>query len=189
MNKKNNDGNMKFTENEVLAIYKVLNGRTIDLDSLNWNYNLMQEILAGVSENKSSAIDTSILFKKLFLSSDAEILEILINNDIYWGMENENPYKSQSKISPKEKLLEISKNSSQTPLKWDDDKINDLEFLMMSQTMKHDLIVYVGESFDENYATWSTTKDNFHKLLDELALSNQTIEIQKLEVVKENIFK
>ncbi|MFV8269284.1 hypothetical protein ACNQGP_05015 [Flavobacterium sp. GT2N3] len=178
----------KLNENEVLEIYSLLEFDSVHLDGLNWNYKLMQGILARISENKSCGIDLGGLFKKLFMSSDTEILGVLIDSDIYWGEDDENLYKSPDRISPKEKLLEIAAFESETPLKWNTNEITELEFLMVSQTMKHDFVVSVGESFEENYAIWSANKNNFCKLLDELALSNQSIKVQKLQVAKENIF-
>jgi hypothetical protein len=178
----------KLNENDVLGIYYLLEFHYFDLDGLNWNYNLMQGVLVRVSENELSGIYSRALFKKLFMSTDMEILRVLIDSDAYWGDDDENSYKSLGKISPKEKFLEIIAFESEAPLKWNTDKITELEFLMVSQTMKHDFVISVGESFEENYAIWSANKNNFCKLLDELALSNQTIKVQKLEVAKENIF-
>jgi hypothetical protein len=177
----------KLNENDVLEICNLLECKIANLDGLNWNYKLMQGILTGVSDNDLSGVYSRALFKKLFTSTDMEILGVLIESDAYWGDTDENLYKSLGRISPREKLLEIAAFESEAPLKWDIDKITELEFLMVSQTMKHDFIVSVGESFEESYAVWSANKNNFGKLLDELALSNQTIKVQKLEVAKENI--
>ena len=179
----------KLNENDVLEICNLMEFHYIKLDGLNWNYKLMQGILIRVSNNELSGIYSRALFKKLFMSTDMEILGVLIESDDYWGKDDESLYKSLDSISPKEKLLEIAAFESEAPLKWDTDKITEIEFLMKSQTMKHDFVVSVGESSEENYAIWSANKNNFYKLLDELALSNQTVKIKKLEVAKENIFK
>lgn len=178
----------KLNEKDVLEICNLMEFHYMNLDGLNWNYKLMQGILSRVSDNDLSGLYSKALFKKLFMSTDMEILGVLIESDTYWGETDENLYESLGRISPREKLLEISAFESEAPLKWDTDKITELEFLMVSQTMKHDFIISVGESFEENYAIWSANKNNFCKLLDELALSNQTIKVEKLQVAKENIF-
>jgi hypothetical protein len=180
----------KLSDNEVQEIYALLNGKLVDLVEVNWNYNLMQDILTGVGENDPLGIRSRSIFRKLFMITDIEILRILINCDVYWGVDNENSYKSLGKISPKEKIIEIlaPQSPSETPLKWNIGEITELEFLMVSQTMRHDFVVFVGETFEENYSMWSVNRKNFRKLMGELALSNQTIKVRKLEVAKANIF-
>jgi hypothetical protein len=185
----NKGGYEKLTIKEVRAINNVLNGIIIDLDSLNWNYNLMQDILEGISENK--AIDGSVLFKKLFFSSDKEILEVLINNDVYWGIENVDSYKLLNKISPKEKLNEVSTSEffSDHALKHNPDKMSYVEFLMVSQTMKHDTIISLGDSFDENnIVKWSANNYNINTVLGKLDSIPQTTQFQDLHRAKEFIF-
>lgn len=185
------DGNKKFTKNEVLAINTALNGLVITLDSLNWNYNLMDTILGEVSNYESLKIDLDILFYKLLMSTDIEILELLIENKINWGMTGEDIYKSLNKISPKDKILEISncESPNNSILEWNQFQSTFLEFLMMSQSDKNNFIVTLGEPMEENYTVWSTNKHNFHELLDKLSSINQLIIIEKLEDVKANFFK
>jgi hypothetical protein len=191
MKKINNDGNKKFTENEVLAINTALNGLVITLDSLNWNYNLMQTILEEVSNYESLEIDLEILFYKLFMSTDIEILELLIENKINWGMTSEDIYKSLNKISPKDKILELS--SCESPnnfiLEWNQFQKPFLEFLMMSQSEKNNFIVTLGEPSEEIYTVWSTNKHNFHELLDKVSSCNQFIKIEKIDNVKLSIIQ
>lgn len=191
MNKKSNDGNKKFTKNEVEFINQVLQDRIIDLDTQIWNYDLITEIMGGVSDYELSEINPQNLFEKLVKSSDKEILEILIKSKVYWGMASEKKYKSNNMTSPKEKLLQISQyeDSSQFPLEWNPKGMTLLAFIMYSQIEQNDFVITLGESLKGNLTVWSTNKHNIHKLLDELTLSNQIIKIQRLEVIKENYFK
>lgn len=190
MKKSKMNGCEKLTKAELEGVYAVLNGKIVDLEPINWNYNFMQDILDGVSENILSTTATSRLFKKLFLMSNSELLDIIINSDTYWG-NKDSDYKRFAKISPNAKQLEVVE--VQSPFAGDTN-ISELQFLMISQTLQNDLIVTVSESDSNNneedmVTIWSANRDNFHELLDELTLNEKSITIQKLQKVKENIFK
>jgi len=190
MIKSKKSGYGKLTQSELEGVYAVLNGKIVDLEPINWNYNFIQDILNGVSENILSATATSRLFKKLFLMSNSELLNIIINSDTYWGI-SDSDYERFAKISPNAKRFQVLEEQSPFIC---DMNISELQFLMMSQTLKNDLIVTVRESDSNNneeemVTISSANRENFHELLDDLTLNDKSISIQKLQKVKEGIFK
>jgi protein gp37 len=191
MKKTENGGYEKLTATELKGIYRVLIGKKIDLTVSNWSYNLMQVILEGVSDNNTLDINAETLFKKLFMMTDCQLLNLFIDSQSYWGIHEEVVFIMLNKLSPKQKLLEIkkTKNLVEESLKFDRNSMTELEFLMMSQSMRNDFIVF--EILDEglNIPCWSVNKKKINELLNELAENGGSFAYESIRATKEGVFK
>lgn len=188
MKKIKKSGYKKLTQEELEGIYAALNGNIVDLESINWNYNFILDVIESISNNNQSTIDTDCLFEKLFLMSNSELLDIIIKSDDYWGDKDGINYKIRGKKSPKEVIFELPKEIP--PFEFDSNRMSNEEYLMISQSLGNDLFVFVNKNDSkEDITIFSANRDNFHKLFDEFTSNDESIIIQNLQKVKEEIFK
>jgi hypothetical protein len=180
-----------LTQKELNVVYEILNNVIVEFESLSWNYNFVCSLLEGVDEVVSSTKNKNLIIKKIILMDDFQLLNLIIDSEKFWKTEEEIEYKTLNKKTPKEKLMEILKPKIpiKTPYKRDVYTMGELQFLMISQTIGNDFIVYEVNS-NENLieSKWSVNKTNFHELLEELALTNTRFKIKSLEKFKEEIF-
>ena len=104
--------------------------------------------------------DINILYKKLIFLSKIELLELFVEVDLFWNVK-ENPYSSSKKTSLESKIVEISSSTEKhEPMIWESGVGSFMDFLMISEALGQDYIIYVQDSEGNNKSIWSTSKDD-----------------------------
>lgn len=175
----NNRDSVELNEEELASVNRIVNDNTFDFVELNWSYNFMQLVL---DENGSRE-----LFKKLFTMSDEELLLLIIKVKT---SEANNIYVNSDMKTFSQKLNEIrsSEINSGWTISYDSEKLSELHFLMISQSLKNDLIVYEINAEELSVEMkWSVNSNNLSSLLAQLMSSEFSYEFMAIQTVKSKI--
>lgn len=152
-----------LTKNEFHLLCDFMNNTIPNLECLNWRSILLMDLLEANELYNLQAkweTDIEVLYKKLLFLTRLELLELLVELELYWG-DKEDTYRNLNKISPKSKIVEILNSTiKHKPMIWESEISSFLDFLMISEALEQDYIIYVQDSEGNKNSVWSTSKDD-----------------------------
>lgn len=134
----------KLEENEFNMICDSLNGIIIDFAPLNWRSSIVDSIYDSGLDSKWE-VDKEELIYKICKFSNNEVLELIIDVDQFWNI-NENNYQVLGQITPQAKILElISENKKHEPIIWHPETGSIMDFYMVAQGLNLEYIIFVQD--------------------------------------------
>jgi hypothetical protein len=157
------DFNQKLKKNEFNMICDILNGTLVNLEPLNWEDELIKDILCIENINSIERkwdVNSKVLMNKLEGFSALEKLVLLSKVDLFWGVDESN-YETLNMISPENKILEITWSSNEfETLIWSPEASSIEDFFMVCKGLKMDYIIFVQDSEGNEKSIWGTTKND-----------------------------
>lgn len=152
-----------LAENEFHLLCDFMNGTMLELASLNWRSSLLMDLLEANELNGLETkweTDIDVLNKKLTVLTRIELLELLVEVDLFFNVE-EDTYSCLEKISPKSKIVEILNSTEKhEPMIWKSGAGPLSDFFMISEALGMDMIIYVQDSEGNNKSVWSTSNED-----------------------------
>lgn len=158
--------NQKLKEDEFILICDILKGTSVNIESLNWENDLILNVLCEEKINSFNwkyGVNSKDLMNKLEKFSTLDKLALLIEVDSFLG-KVESDYQALNMISPKNKILEILSNVKDIEaIIWNPEESSINEFYMAFKSLNMDYLIYVQDFTGDNLSIWGTTKKDLIK--------------------------
>lgn len=181
----------KLNENEFHLVCDFLNGLVLNLKCINWKSNLIDDIIYSEESDilKSKwCVNIDNLEDKLNLLSDIELLELLVEVDLFWEID-ESSYQLFGFISPQSKILEIiNKQEKHEPIIWNSELSPLQEFFMIAKGIELEFIIYVQDSEGNDKTVWATSESDLLECLFVISEKYHFGRLQRIDTAIEKGF-